>query len=282
MVVNDDMSARRLDPAAALAWLDGAIVLDARGESAFASGHLPGAGRMSVPEFGPRRAELPPRTARVLVVHDDPGSALAAADALVALAYREVAWLDAPLRDLPGALASREGAAPLWRPSPFLVRMRERLAPGRALDVACGAGRESVFLARHGWEVDAWDHDPDTLARATELARREDVRVATRCIALERIQDLPAEPRWDTIVVCRYLHRALFPWLERALAPGGTLLYETFRKGQERFGHPRQERYLLATGELERAFPSLAVETYEESDGPHGPVMAHLLARKVE
>jgi SAM-dependent methyltransferase len=116
--------------------------------------------------------------------------------------------------------------------------------------------------------VETWDHDPDALARAVALAAREGVRIRTRVVALESPGELPPPAPWDTIVVCRYLHRPLFPWLERALAPGGTLVYETFRRGQELRGRPRNERFLLAPGELARAFPSLRVELHEESDRP--------------
>jgi rhodanese-related sulfurtransferase len=272
----------RLDAAGAAAWLPGASVLDARAEAAFAAGHVAGAGRMSADEFGARRPELPPRTARVLVVHDEPAQAHAAALDLVALDYREVAWLDAPLGTLPGGHASREPGAVLWRPSPFLAAVRERLKPGRALDFASGAGREAVHLALHGWQVEAWDHDNGALERAVTLAARAGVTVATRVIDLERVQDLPAPRPWDTIVVCRYLHRASFPWLEGALSAGGTLVYETFRRGQEVHGHPRQARFLLEPGELASAFPSLRIERYEESEPAGGPVMAHLLARRPE
>jgi len=269
-----------LDPGAALAWRDGACVLDARGPDAFALGHLADAGRMTPAEFGTRRPELPPRTTRVLVVHASAGEARAAAESLAALGYGHVAWLDAPIASLPGGLADRGPAARLWRPSPFLERVTDRLARGRALDVASGAGRESVHLAAHGWSVEAWDHDPEALRRAHALADSSGVTIASRVIELEQPGELPEPAPWDTIVVCRYLNRLLLPWLERALAPGGTLVYETFRQGQEVHGHPRQARYLLEPGELARAFPSLVVECHEESDAPGGPVMAHLLARR--
>ncbi|MEK7331676.1 MAG: hypothetical protein AAB113_12845, partial [Candidatus Eisenbacteria bacterium] len=80
--------------------------------------------------------------------------------------------------------------------------------------------------------------------------------------------------------VFRFLHRPLFPHIERALAPGGWLVYETFRRGQERFGRPTHPRFLLNEGELSSAFPSLAVEDYTEPDPEGGPVTARLLARK--
>ena len=276
----DGPVATRLEPRDASEWLRDCIVLDAREAREFAAGHLPGAGRMSPGEFTARRPELPPRGERVLVVHDDPALAQAAAAALAALDYPRVGWLASPLAGLPRGHASVEPAAPLWRPSPFLVRVLPELARGAALDVAAGAGRESVFLARHGWSVEAWDHDPGALARAAELARREGVPIALARVNVERVQDLPAPRPWDTIVVCRFLHRALFPWLASALAPGGTLVYETFRRGQERHGRPRQARFLLEPDELAGAFPSLRVERYEESESEDGPVMAHLLARR--
>ncbi len=274
------MTAERLGPEAASHRAADAIVLDARDADAFARGHVAGAGRIALTEFRERRAELPPRTARVLVVHDEPAAAREAAEAIAALGYRDVAWLDAPLASWPGGHASREPGVRLWSPSPFVERVTSRLRPGRALDLACGTARESVHLALHGWQVDAWDHDPEALARAGALAARHGVRIATRMVHLERIDALPADAAWDTIVVCRYLHRALFPWVERALVPGGTLVYETFRRGQEAHGRPKQPRYLLEPGELERAFPSLTVEVHEESEAPGGPVMAHLLARR--
>lgn len=268
-----------LAPAAVAAALAGACVLDARPPEAFAAGHLPGAGRLSPEEFVARRTELPPRDAPVLVVHDQPAAARAAAEALAALGYGRVAWLDAPLAALAGGLADRGGPARLWRPAPFLARVLPRLPRGRALDLAAGAGREAVFLALAGWGVEAWDHDPEALARAAGLAARHGAALATRVVDLERPLPPPAAP-WDLIVVFRFLHRPLFGWIERALAPGGALVYETYRDGQERFGRPRQRRFLLRPGELASAFPSLSVELHEESDPPAGPVVSRLLARR--
>jgi hypothetical protein len=68
--------------------------------------------------------------------------------------------------------------------------------------------------------------------------------------------------------------------MERALAPGGWLVYETYRLGQERFGRPIRAHFLLARGELARAFPTLETIRYEELDPEAGPVSARLLARK--
>ncbi|HEY6195196.1 MAG TPA: class I SAM-dependent methyltransferase, partial [Candidatus Eisenbacteria bacterium] len=185
-----------------------------------------------------------------------------------------------PLSQEPAALACREPTARLWSASPFLERVIGRCPPGRALDVAAGSGRAAVLLALHGWEVEAWDVDARALEMAREFAGRMGVRIVTRERDLEAGPLAPPEPPFDVVVVIRYLHRELFGWLERALAPGGALVYETFRAGQERFGHPRRARHLLQPGELARAFPSLVVDEYEETPEGEPPVLARLLAHR--
>ena len=271
------------------------VVLDTREPEAFACGHLAGSGHIPSAELRARRAELPPRDAAILVVAEDATAAAAAAATLETLGYAAVSWLDAPLGAVAGGLADRAPAACLWRPAPFLEEVLPLIcrppaaAPGPnapasgpplALDLACGAGRDAVFLARHGFEVEAWDHAPEALERTRDLARRHGVTLRTEVLDLERA-DLPPPPRpFDLIICFRFLHRPLFPWMERALAPGGWLVYETFRTGQERFGRPIRAHFLLAPDELARAFPTLETIRYEERDPEGGPVTARLLARR--
>ena len=257
-------------------------VLDVRSAERFAAGHPDGAGHVPLADLGSRRMELPARPVPLLVVHDEPATARLAASQLAERGYEHVTWLDRALAHDPDGLVSREPAARLWSPSEFLERALTGpvRGAGRALDLACGSGRAAVHLARLGWQVEAWDLDSTALEMAEAFALRNGVRIATRICELER-EPLPdPEPRFDAIVVIRYLHRPLFPWIERALAPGGALVYETFRTGQERFGHPRRPRHLLEPGELLRAFPSLRVEFHEESPEHVPPVMARVLASK--
>ena len=103
-----------------------------------------------------------------------------------------------------------------------------RMAP-RALDLACGAGREAVYLAWAGYEVDAVDVLPDALARAQDLARRCGVRLSTIQQDLKRSPALPAE-RYDMVIVCRFLHRPLLPAIGRSVAAGGFIVYEAFHR----------------------------------------------------
>jgi SAM-dependent methyltransferase len=255
-------------------------ILDTRAAEAFSLGHPAGAGRLGAADFALRRMELPSRATPILVVHDDPAAARAAAEALVVTGYERVQWLERPLADEPAGLAGRAPAARLWSASSFLERVIDRCPQGRALDLASGSGRSAVYLALSGRQVEAWDVDARALAMASDFASRHGVRIRTRECDLEAGPLPLPEPRFDLVVVVRYLHRELFPWLEQALAPGGSLVYETFRVGQEKFGHPRRARHLLQPGELARAFPSLVVDEYEETPADHPPVLAHLLAHR--
>lgn len=265
---------------------DAPLLLDVRAEAAFAAGHLAGSGHLPRAEFLERRAELPAREQAVLVISDDPEQSAAAAAELEAMGYADVASLEVPLGHVPGGHADRGPAARLWRPAPFLAAVLPRVMAGGAAraglaaDLAAGSGREAVFLALHGFEVEAWDRAPEALERATALARRNGVAIRPRVADLEREDRVLAAARYALIVVFRFLHRPLFPVIERALAPGGWLVYETYRVGQERYGRPKSQRFLLEPRELLSAFPGLTVAQYEEPEPPGGPITARLLALK--
>ena len=272
---------RRVPLAEALAVARAGAVLDVRGEAAFRAGHLAGSGHVPLDELGARRAELPPRGTPVLVLADDPPAAARAAEALAHAGFAAVAWLDAPLAAMEGGRASTAPPARLWRPAPFLERALPLLPRGgKAADLAAGAGRDAVFLALHGFEVEAWDRDAEALGRAAELAARHGVAVRTVRVDLEAPGATLPESRYDVIACFRFLHRPLFPAMAAALAPGGVIVIETFRVGQERFGKPRRPRFLLEPGELLAAFAGLEVLRHEEPSPEGGPWTSGIVARR--
>ena len=90
-----------------------------------------------------------------------------------------------------------------------------------------------------------------------------------------------ADRRFAAIVVTNYLHRPLLPRLCEALAPGGLLLYETFARGNGRFGRPSSPAYLLRSGELlDLARGHLQVIAYEHGEvaSPRAAVIQRLAA----
>lgn len=158
---------------------------------------------------------------------------------------------------------------------------------GRVLDLACGRGRHALAAAALGLDVLAVDRNQEQLAQLTELARSRGAlggRVEVVCVDLETgtAPILPGGP-FAAVLVFRYLHRPLAPAIERWLAPGGLLLYETFTAEQRSLGWgPTRDEFLLRTGELPTLFPGLIVEAYEEglTDEESPAFTARLRARK--
>jgi SAM-dependent methyltransferase len=131
---------------------------------------------------------------------------------------------------------------------------------GRVLDLAAGSGRHTRFLLESGFAVCAVDRDISALlpiaARGCEV----------REIDLETGAPWPLGTGYDAIVVTNYLYRPLLPAIARALAASGVLIYETFARGNERFGRPHNPDFLLRPGELLDAFAMLTVIAFEQGE----------------
>ncbi len=163
-------------------------------------------------------------------------------------------------------------------PSPWIVRFAALIPPGPVLDLAAGHGRHSRLLHGLGHRVLAVDRDAAALAglAATGVATAvEDLETGAppACLA----------GRFAGVVVTNYLHRPLLPAIVAAVAPGGWLLYETFARGNERFGKPSNPAFLLAEGELLDAVRGqLRVIAYEdvETADPRPAMVQRIAARR--
>jgi len=116
---------------------------------------------------------------------------------------------------------------------------------GEVLDLACGNGRHALWLAKHGYKVEAVDKDDQALARLHGI-----VNVSPNAVDLESGPWPYRDRKFDGIIVSRYLHRPLLPLLAEGLKPQGVLIYETFMVGNERFGRPSNPDFLLKPNEL--------------------------------
>lgn len=148
-------------------------------------------------------------------------------------------------------------------PSDWIVRWSHLIAPGAyVLDLACGHGRHARWFAKRGCTVLAVDRDESALTDLAGIAN-----VETRCVDLES-GAWPLEPSsFDAVIVTHYLHRPLFAPLAESLRPGGVLIYETFMRGNERFGKPSNPDFLLLPNELLDRFSRLALTTIAFEQG---------------
>lgn len=149
-------------------------------------------------------------------------------------------------------------------PSPWVRRFAALIPKGAdALDLACGAGRHTRYLLTLGHRVTALDRD---IALLGETAR--DPRVKAVQADLEDGSPWPlGSAVFGGLVVTCYLHRPILPRIVAAVAPGGVLIYETFARGNERFGKPNSPDFLLRPGELiEAAAGKLTIVAYEAGE----------------
>lgn len=141
------------------------------------------------------------------------------------------------LREQPGKVASRP-------PSPYLIEIAKDLEPGRALDAGCGHGAETLWLAAHGWRVQAVDFSAAALAHARTMAERAGEEIAERIEFVEA--DLgawsPTSGSFD-LLVSLYVHisgaaEETVGRLARGVAPGGKLLLVGHRPTDPKTGQP--------------------------------------------
>lgn len=166
-------------------------------------------------------------------------------------------------------------------PSPFLQKEIERikrLAPGkRALDIACGEGRNSIFLAEHSFCVDALDISDVGISKGEKMAQRKGLNINFKQIDLDSYK---IEKQYDLILNFNFLQRELIPHEINALVPDGLLLFDTILESEQLLQEHRND-YLLRRGELFKIFKAFDGETLfsEESDEGDMPT-ARVLFKK--
>jgi SAM-dependent methyltransferase len=146
--------------------------------------------------------------------------------------------------------------------SPWVQRHAALIRPGdRVLDVACGSGRNALWLASKGFAVTGVDRDAAALHTLQG-------RVATVQADIENAPWPLAGQTFDAVVVTNYLWRPLWPTLLESVAVGGVLIYETFADGQQLIGKPSRPDFLLQPGELLQRCAALRVVAFEDGFEP--------------
>jgi len=169
-------------------------------------------------------------------------------------------------------------------PNTFLRKHIRLLPKGKALDIAAGEGRNAVFLAQQGFEVDAVDISEKGLKKAQKLARKKGVKINTSLIDLDQY---PIEKeQYDLIADFYFLKRRLIPRIKKGLKKGGKVIFETYLLEHRALGTggPKQAKYFLKPNELLRLFKDLRILFYREGifrEGGKRRAIASLIAEKI-
>ncbi|HUP58869.1 MAG TPA: methyltransferase domain-containing protein [Thermoanaerobaculia bacterium] len=149
-------------------------------------------------------------------------------------------------------------------PASQLVAAASDLPPGRALDLACGAGRNAIWLERRGWNVVAIDGASEAIRIVGERAPAIDARV----LDLETNAPLPFDDEsFDLVAVLFFLHRPLFPEAKRLVRRGGIVVAAMRTCGIN-------PSYCVASGELAKHFRDFELLHEHEDE------VAEIVARK--
>jgi len=156
-----------------------------------------------------------------------------------------VKWNSRYLKDLGGV-----------EPSLILKKFWTLASCGKALDIACGNGRNSIFLAQKGFVVDAVDISTVAMNHLTGKSPRINV------ICQDMDTWKMPQNGYDLIANIRFLDRRLFPIIQQGLKLNGVLIFESFMDGEK-------DKYCLEQNELLRAFQSFRIVYYEEKKADH-------------
>jgi SAM-dependent methyltransferase len=177
-----------------------------------------------------------------------------------------------------GAYAQRR------QPSDFLTSHIGLLPRGRALDVACGRGRNALFLAAEGFDVDAVDISTVALDHARATGVREALDVNWICQDLDLQLTLPTRT-YQLIIMFRFVSMPLLRRLPNYLTRGGVLMVEQHMVWQASpVTGPRSERFRVAPGAMAEALTGMEVLVAEEGlvvepDGEQA-ALSRLLVRR--
>lgn len=150
------------------------------------------------------------------------------------------------------------------------------------LDLACGSGRNGLYLARHQIPVTFADNNEVALAALRKQLADDGLTAQCWHVDLEQPDTSVLQGRiYDGILVFNYLHRPLFAELKSSIRPGGVMYYETFTVAQGEYGRPSNPNFLLRPGELAHFFNDWEVlHTHEGEMSEPQRAVAQIIVRK--
>lgn len=145
-------------------------------------------------------------------------------------------------------------------------------ASGNALDIACGLGVNSIYLAQHGLHVHAWDISEQAIDRIKRFCKTQHLDIET--VVRDVHEQPPEKSTFDVICISYFLDRTITEDIISALKPNGLLFYQTFIHEKVSLQGPSNPDFRLEQNELLNLFSSLHVLVYQElgcvGDTTHG------------
>jgi len=167
----------------------------------------------------------------------------------------------------------RAGEQVFETPAPLVVEFTRPLGPGSALDLACGPGRNALYLAARGWRVTAVDGSPVAIG----LLREKNPSIDARVVDLETGGFEAPPDSCDLVLSCYYLQRSLIPGMQSALRAGGLLIMLVHLSDA---GQPQGTPTRAYPGELRAFFEGWGILHYREGE-PGEPGHRHAVAEMV-
>ncbi|MCM3567632.1 bifunctional 2-polyprenyl-6-hydroxyphenol methylase/3-demethylubiquinol 3-O-methyltransferase UbiG [Neobacillus mesonae] len=152
-------------------------------------------------------------------------------------------------------------------PNARLLNLSHYLKGGKALDIACGLGGNSFFLAEKNYQVEAVDLSEAAIHYVQEQARKYQFQIDTKVCDLTKWNKLNWNPSsFDLVVMTYYLDRSLFPKVKDIVKENGYLFMETFYNSPKTVGKSVSSRYKLMSKELAAEFGDWTIHFFEENE----------------
>jgi len=152
------------------------------------------------------------------------------------------------------------------KPNQFLKEIMQSMNPGKILFLAEGEGRNAVYAASLGWEVEALDYCEAGKVKAEKLAVEQNVEIN---YLIEDLSDFKPEPNYYDAIALIYMHiddkmlqSSIHKKVIKALKPGGKIIFEAFEKEQIKYssGGPKEEELLFSLEDIVDDFIDLNFE----------------------
>jgi tellurite methyltransferase len=151
--------------------------------------------------------------------------------------------------------------------NPRLVNLSANLHGGKALDIACGLGANSLFLARLNYQVEAIDISDVAINYVQEQAKKNQLNIHPRVCDLTEFENINwPKNSFKLVVMTYYLDRSLFPVVKSLIQQDGYFFMETFYQTSQKQQEGVSNQYKLQSNELLSEFSGWKILYFEENE----------------